>query len=221
MRPLSEELTLSSPLASRHSAWRLLSVSTWQALSADDSTSVHTPPPASDGTECAGTECDGTECAGGAPQRIEIAPYCSLTVRGALWFFAATCAVSFTIAGVMVLLGFWPIFPFAGLEMAVLAWALKVSLDRRRHRQTITVSDRDVLVESCSGPRCVQVVFPRHWARVTLHRSASRLYPSRLVIESHGRQCEVGDFLTEEERRGLAHRLSRLIGRIDESPTLV
>jgi len=156
-----------------------------------------------------------------APLRIEIAPNCSLSVRGALWFFGGTCLVSFTIAGFMALLGFWPIFPFAGLEMALLAWALKVSLDRRRHGQIITVSDRDVLVESHRGSRHEQVVFPRHWARVTLRRPASRLYPSRLVIESHGRQCEVGGFLTEEERRGLAQRLSRLIGRTDESPTLV
>ncbi len=155
-----------------------------------------------------------------APQRIEIVPNCSLTPRGAVWFFAGTCLVSFTIAGLLALLGFWPILPFAGLEMAVLAWALKASFNRLRNRQTITVSDRDVLVESCKGTQCVQVVFPRHWARVKLCCSESRLYPSRLVIESHGRQCEVGDFLTEEERRGLAQRLGRLIGRINESPTL-
>jgi uncharacterized membrane protein len=205
-----ELLPLSSPLASRHSAWRVLSASTWRALSADDSPHLLDPAQQS---QCA-------EHPGPAPQRIEIAPYCSLTVRGALWFFLATCALSFTIAGLMALLGFWPILPFAGLEMALLAWALKASLARRQHRQTITVSDSEVLVESLVGPRCVRVVFPRHWAQVKLHRSASRLYPSRLVIESHGRQCEVGSFLTEEERGGLAARLNRLIGRINESPTL-
>ncbi len=155
-----------------------------------------------------------------APQRIEIAPNCSLTVKGALLFFGGTCFGSFSIAGMMLALGYWPVFPFAGLEMALLAWALKVSLARRLHRQTITICDRDILVESRTGSHCVQVVFPRHWAQVKLRRPASRLSPSRLVIESHGRQCEVGDFLTEEERRGLAARLNRLIGRINESPTL-
>ncbi|HTX23032.1 MAG TPA: DUF2244 domain-containing protein [Steroidobacteraceae bacterium] len=162
----------------------------------------------------------GADLVDAALQRIEIAPNCSLSARGALWFFGGTCLFSFTIAGLMALLGYWPILPFAGLEMAVLAWALKASFDRRRHRQSIVVSDRDVLIERCEGARCVQVVFPRHWARVTLCRSASRLSPSRLVIESHGRQCEVGDFLTEEQRRGLAVRLNRLIGRINESPSL-
>ncbi len=153
-------------------------------------------------------------------QCIEIAPNCSLSARGALLFFLGTCFGSFSVAGIMLLLGYWPVLPYAGLEMAVLAWALKVSLARRHHRQTITVSDRDVLIETRDRERCAQCVFPRHWARVKLHRPASRLHPSRLVIESHGRQIEIGDFLTEEERRGLAARLTRLIGRINESPTL-
>ena len=154
------------------------------------------------------------------PQCIVIAPNCSLSVKGALLFFGGTCFGSFAIAAMMVLLGYWPVLPFAGLEMAVLAWALKTSLARRFHFQSITICDRDVLVESRTGARSVQVVFPRHWAQVKLRRPASRLYPSRLTIESHGRQFEIGDFLTEEERRGLAARLSRLIGRINESPTL-
>ncbi len=155
-----------------------------------------------------------------AQLRIVIAPNCSLSLRGALVFFTGMCSVSFAIAGFMAALGFWPVFPFAGLEMVVLAWALKASLERRSQLQTITVSDRDVLVESRSGAQCVRIVVPRHWAQVKLRRPASRLYPSRLVIESHGHQCEVGDFLTEEERRGLAVRLNRLIGRINESPRL-
>jgi uncharacterized membrane protein len=128
--------------------------------------------------------------------------------------------VSFAIAGLMTLQGFWPVLPFAGAEMALLGWALKVSLDRRRHGQTITVSDNEVSVESRQGERCVHVVFPRHWAQVKLRRPSSRLHPSRLMIESHGRGCEVGSFLTEEERRGLALRLERLIGRVNESPAL-
>jgi uncharacterized membrane protein len=155
-----------------------------------------------------------------AQQRIEIAPNCSLSVHGAVIFFGSLCIVSFAIAGVMAALGFWPILPFAGLEMVLLAWALRVSLGRRHHRQTITVSDEEVRIESRVGPQHTQVVFPRHWAQVKLRRPVSRLHPSRLVIESHGRQCEVGDFLTEEERRGLALRLQRLIGRMNESPTL-
>jgi uncharacterized membrane protein len=155
------------------------------------------------------------------PQRIEICPHCSLSVRTALLFFGSTCLVSFMIAGYMTLRGFWPVLPFSGLEMGFLGWALKVSMARRHHRQTITVTDADVSVELSDRQHSVQHVFPRHWAQVKLRRPASRLHPSRLTIESHGRQCELGSFLTEAERRGLALRLQGLIGRVNESPSLV
>jgi uncharacterized membrane protein len=46
------------------------------------------------------------------------------------------------------------------------------------------------------------------------------LHPSRLTIESHGRACEVGRLLTEVERRDLAARLRRLVGKSSESPAL-
>ncbi len=153
-------------------------------------------------------------------QRIEIAPNCSLSSAGAVLFFGSLCFVSFAIAGFMAWRGFWPILPFAGLEMTVLGWALNVSLRRRFHRETITVSESDVRVESRDRSHSVEVVFPRHWARVKLRRPHSPLHPSCLTIESHGRRCEVGSFLTEQERRGLAQRLTRLIGRVDESPSL-
>jgi uncharacterized membrane protein len=152
--------------------------------------------------------------------QIEICPNCSLSVRGAMLFFGSLCSISFGIAGTLALMGFWPVLPFAGLEMVGLGWALQVSLQRRFHRQTITVTEADVSVESRDRSYCSQVVFPRHWAQVKLRRPASRLHPSRLTIESHGRQCELGSFLTEAERRGLALRLQRLVGHINESPSL-
>ena len=151
--------------------------------------------------------------------RIEISPNCSLSLRSARIFFGAACIVPCGVAGVLALKGFWPVLPFAGLEMVLLGWALNVSLERRFHRQTITVTESDVSVESRDRLRFSRVVFPRHWAQVKLRRPAARLHPSRLTIESHGRQCELGSFLTEEERRGLALRLQRVIGRVNESPS--
>ena len=155
----------------------------------------------------------------GEALRIEICPNCSLGVRGAVIFFALACIAPLGIATVLAAKGFWPVLPFAGLELALLGWALKVCLERRFHRQTITVTETDVAIESCVRERCARVVFPRHWAQVKLRRPVAWQHPSRLTIESHGRQCELGSFLTEEERRGLALRLQRLIGRINESPS--
>ena len=153
------------------------------------------------------------------PLRIEICPNCSLTVRGAWAFFGLVCIAPCGIAGVLALKGFWPVLPFAGLELALLAWALNAGLQRRFQAQTITVTDADICIDTRGRAHSEHVVFPRHWAQVKLRRSAARLHPSRLTIESHGRQCELGSFLTEEERRGLALRLQRVVGRVNESPT--
>src|SRR5476649_2530374 len=97
---------------------------------------------------------------------IQLSPNCSLTPRGAALFFGTICLVSFSIALAMMLKGLWPIFPFAGLEMLLLGWALRASLQRRHYSQTITVTDDRVAVETRRRERCEQVVFPRHWAQV-------------------------------------------------------
>jgi uncharacterized membrane protein len=151
---------------------------------------------------------------------FQIAPNCSLRPRAAVLFFASICLVSFGIAGTMAVLGMWPILPFAGLEMLVLGWALRVSLRRRHHSQTILLTQDLIRVETRTTGRCEQIEFTRHWARVKLRRADSRMHPSRLTIESHGRSYEVGDFLNEEERQALAGQLMRSIGRVNESPPL-
>jgi uncharacterized membrane protein len=157
-----------------------------------------------------------------ALQTIELAPHCSLTGRQALVFFAGTCAAALGLALTLALQGFWPILPFAGLEMAVLGLALRLSMGRRRQQQVIQVSEDEVRIRSRGIRGCrSEVVFPRHWAQVKLRAAIVRSHPSRLTIESMGRVCEVGPFLTEEDRRGLARRLAALIGRVSESPPLV
>src|SRR6266478_7318342 len=118
------------------------------------------------------------------PLRIEICPNCSLSVRGAQLFFSGACVVRCGVGAFLAMKGFWPILPFAGLEMALLGWALRLSLERRFHRQTITVSEADVSIESRVRERCARVVFPRHWAQVKLRRPAAMQYPSRLTIRS-------------------------------------
>ena len=150
---------------------------------------------------------------------IEIVPNCSLSPRQALFFFASISVVSLVIAGIFALQGFWPILPFAGLELGLLGWALRASMRRRHYLQTIRVSDAEVEVVTRDQRGSQEERFPRLWARVRLVR-AHGWHPSRLVIESHGRTCEVGGVLTEEERRGLHGRLRGLVGSVSELPHL-
>ena len=126
---------------------------------------------------------------------------------------------TFSVAGAATALGYWPVLPFAGAEMLLLGWALRSSIQRRHDRESIDISDTEIVIEYARGnPR--RVVFPRHWARVKIRRPKSPLHRGQLVIESSGRAYEVGKFLTEEERHQLAAELGLLIGGMNQSPAL-
>ncbi|HEX4151257.1 MAG TPA: DUF2244 domain-containing protein [Steroidobacteraceae bacterium] len=153
-------------------------------------------------------------------QRIELAPHCSLTPSGARLFFVSTCLFSLVFAMLFVIRGFWPVLPFWALEMLALGLALHASMRRRHYTQTLLITDTLVSLVTRSRRGDTKQEFARHWAKVRLRSPRTRLHPSRLTIESRGLACEVGSFLTEEERCSLAKRLRGLVGGMNESPPL-
>ena len=161
------------------------------------------PPPSVDGERC-----------------FELRPRCSLTPRTARLFIASMAAGTFGVATLFALQGFWPILPFAGAEIALLIWAVRASMRKGQERETITITEESVVIHRRNAAGEARAVFPRHWSKVKLHAPLTALYPSRLTLESSGRVCEVGRFLTEDERRGLAVRLKQLVGNVNESPAL-
>lgn len=152
--------------------------------------------------------------------RIELSPNCSLTPASARAFVGSLALLTLGTALFFTWQGFWPVLPFAGLEIGLLWWAVRASMRAGARREVIVISDESVRVEWRGPGNTSRLVFARHWATVKLRDPPAAQYPSRLVIESHGRACEVGRFLTEDERRGLAARLRQLVGRSSESPAL-
>jgi uncharacterized membrane protein len=152
--------------------------------------------------------------------RIELAPNCSLTPASARRFVGGLALVTFATAGYFAMRGLWPILPFAGLEIGLLWWAVRASMRAGAQRELILITDDSVVIERQGSRIPDRTVFARHWATVKLRDPPAAQHPSRLMIESHGRCCEVGRFLTEEERLGLAGRLRQLVGKSSESPAL-
>lgn len=157
----------------------------------------------------------------GSPNLVmELRPRCSLTPATARVFIAMVGGTTIAVAAFFTLRGFWPVLPFAGLEVGLLAWATGVSMRNRRQVETISIEADRITIRHIGLKGEAVSVFPRHWARVTLHAPPTALHPSRLLLESHGRAREVGRFLTEDERRSLAVRLKQLVGNVNESPAL-
>jgi uncharacterized membrane protein len=147
---------------------------------------------------------------------IELTPRCSLTRVGARVFVAIVGATTFVIAAVYALQGMWPVLLFAAVEIGLLAWAVRASMRDGSKRETIGFDEQSITIRR-TGPAGEHfLVFPRHGSEVTLHAPSTALHPSRLVFESRGAACEVGRFLTEDERRSLAARLKQLVGNTNE-----
>jgi len=155
-----------------------------------------------------------------AIKRFELTRGNSLTPRSARVFIGAVATATFLVAGFFTSQGFWPVLPFAGIEIGLLIWAVRASMRSGLQRETITITEDYVTVEHRSPDGDWDSVFPRHWTRVKLHAPLAALHPSRLLLESRGRAYEVGRFLTEDDRRSLAVRLKQLVGNVNESPAL-
>ena len=151
---------------------------------------------------------------------IELTPRCSLTPIGAGVFVAIVGATTLAVAAVYAVQGMWPVLLFAVLEIVLLAWAVRASMRAGAKRETIVIDEQSITIRR-SGPAGEHfLVFPRHGSKVKLHAPSTALHPSRLVLESRGAACEVGTFLTEDERCSLAARLKQLVGNTNEPPAL-
>ena len=113
-------------------------------------------------------------------------------------------------------MGYWPILPFAGLELLALGVGLRISMRRGGYHDRIEVGSDDVIVSKSRGSRVVRRRFRRPWASVRLVNGTTRHAASALEIGSRGRWCVVGEFLTDEERYGLGQRLSVVLGRTNK-----
>lgn len=151
---------------------------------------------------------------------LVLTPRCSLTPATSRVFIAIVGGTCFAVAGVFAAQGFWPVLLFAGLEVGLLAWAVRASMRDGGKRETIEIDEERITIRRID--RCGEhfSVFPRHGSRVTLRTPQTALHPSRLLLESRGRACEVGRFLTEDARRSLAARLQQLVGNVNEPPAL-
>jgi len=143
-------------------------------------------------------------------------PNQSLSWSEAKFVFMGIAAVLLTIVTSFAVLGFWPILPFAGVELLVLGLALYLSQIRGHDVEVISVKGDTVAVEKGRGMPQERWDFERARLQVNLQPAKIKGHPSRLILRSVGRQVSVGDFLVEDERRRVARQLQLSLG--DVSP---
>lgn len=136
-------------------------------------------------------------------------PNGSLTVGGAWLFMGAATLATVGVAGVCTWMGFWPVLPFAGLELAALGWALATSLRRSRYREVVTIGEDRICIESGMAGRgpSSRIEWPRVWTRAWLEPDKDGRPDRQLVMGRGGQRVLLGQYLTEEERKAVLGRL--------------
>jgi uncharacterized membrane protein len=140
-----------------------------------------------------------------------VMPNQAMSWRALIWVFGGIATVTMAVGIYFYLLGFPLVLPFSGLEILALGLALYVTAWRGGAREVVTFKTDRVTIEKGRSSPEVCFEFQRSLARIILEHSWNSWYPSRLFIRSHGRQVEIGRFLNEQERQGLAKELRRAL----------
>jgi len=105
-----------------------------------------------------------------------------------------------------VFLGAWPVLPFAGLEVAVLAYAFRWIAYHDGDYERLEIAGRRVRIESRSGAKVESFEGHAPWARLVVRDRPGRC---ELQLRYAGKSVDIGRMLTDERRRLWAAELGR------------
>jgi uncharacterized membrane protein len=115
-------------------------------------------------------------------------------------------AVSFVAGILFALKGAWPVTPFFGADVALLAWAMRASLRASRRRERLVLTRQTFTIEriGARGEMRREEINP-YWLRVD--HDDPELLGAELALVSRGRRWIVASFLGAQERAHLADAL--------------
>ena len=132
---------------------------------------------------------------------VEAQPIAGPSRRGA-GSLGAIAATTLGVAAGAAAFGAWPVMPFAGLEVALVAFAFRVlGPPRRGFRAARDRRARGAGVEARDAGGSSRFVAHRPWARVVMQDAAARC---TLRLAYAGRTVPFGRMLSDEGRRRLA-----------------
>jgi uncharacterized membrane protein len=132
-----------------------------------------------------------------------LVPHRSLSPEGFRWLIRGAIAANLAIGLPMLILGAWPVLGFMGLDVWLLWWLFKRSYLDARRSESLTLTDRELLVERVApdGER-EQHRLDAYWLRVEWDAKLERL-----ALVSRGNRVVIGRFLAPAERERIAYEL--------------
>lgn len=112
-------------------------------------------------------------------------------------------------------LGAWLVLPFVGLEIAALAYAFYYVNRHEADYESISIDEDSLVVERCIGENVSQQIINPYWVKVVQQELANG--ELHLYLQSHGKEIEIGRYLTRKQRELLAKQLKQRTGVLNKS----
>ena len=126
--------------------------------------------------------------------------------RTLLVILAVVASFNIAFALSFILRGAWPIAPFMGLDVALLAWAFRASTIAARRFEHVTLTPSLLRIEKHPAKgAATRAEFNPYWVRVDLQRPTE--FSNRLFLRSHGKSLQLGAFLAPATRESFAQAL--------------
>lgn len=127
----------------------------------------------------------------------------------------AVAAINLAFAALFLLHGAWPVTPFMGADVALLAWAFQASRKAARRREVVCLTRNLLRVERYLAPgQSARIEFNPYWVRVELKEPVES--STRLTLRSHGRAVQIGNFLPPPQKLSVARALRDALQRARE-----
>jgi uncharacterized membrane protein len=140
-----------------------------------------------------------------------LAPHLRLALTLGLGVATAIASAGFFLAGA------WPVVGFLGLDVVLLWIAFRVAARRADRRERLHLTATVLTIDRLApGTAPARQILPATWLTVRLVERHGRA--SRLVLSTHGREVEVGQFLSTPDREAVAMRLRAALMRLRLSP---
>lgn len=131
-------------------------------------------------------------------------PNRSLGLAARRWVLGMIAATTLAVGAAATAFGAWPVMPFAGLEIALVALAFRVLAEHDADYERLEIGEHEVRIESRDAQCVKRFVAHRPWARVVLRERGARC---TLLLAYAGRLVPLGTLMSDDGRRQLAESL--------------
>lgn len=147
--------------------------------------------------------------------RVTFRPISALSASSKLKVVSLLTVIPCLIGFSFSLLGAWMVLPFVGLEIFALAFAFYYVNSHESDYESISIEGDSLVVERCNGQQLSQHVVNPYWVKVVQHELANG--ELHLYLQSHGKEIEIGRYLTRRQRELLAKQLQQRTGMFNRN----